>query len=87
MRWRSYFSGLFRADLETRVRNNLTTYFQIAKATLLNLQTKSQSLKVAKTHYDAGNELYKSVLDKWMMYSCAYWEKASNLDEAQENKH
>jgi cyclopropane-fatty-acyl-phospholipid synthase len=81
-----FFFRAFRADLETRVRNNFTTYFQIAKASLLNLQTKSQSLKVAKIHYDAGNDLYRSMLDKWMMYSCAYWEKASTLDEAQERK-
>ncbi len=26
------------------------------------------------------------MLDKYMMYSCAYWDKASNLDEAQEHK-
>ncbi|MFI5140386.1 MAG: cyclopropane fatty acyl phospholipid synthase [Sphingobacteriales bacterium] len=81
-----FFFRAFRADLEQRIMNNFTTYFQIAKASILNLQTKIKSLEVAKIHYDAGNDLYKSMLDKWMMYSCAYWENASTLDEAQEHK-
>ena len=81
-----FFFRAFRADLENRIKGNVTTYLQIVKATLLNLQTKDRSLEVGKIHYDAGNDLYKSMLDKWMMYSCAYWGNANSLDEAQEHK-
>src|SRR5277367_3834314 len=66
-----FFFMAFRADLENKIKNNFNTYWQVIKASLLNLQTKSRSLEVGKVHYDAGNDLYKSMLDKWMMYSCA----------------
>lgn len=40
----------------------------------------------AAKHYDLGNDLFESMLDRRMIYSCAYWKGASNLDEAQEAK-
>jgi len=52
----------------------------------LNLQSKSRSYEVGKKHYDIGNDVYKKMLDKRMVYSCGYWEKAKNLDQAQEAK-
>lgn len=51
-----------------------------------NLQSKSRAKQVAFKHYDIGNELFEKMLDTRMMYSCGYWEKASNLEEAQEAK-
>jgi cyclopropane-fatty-acyl-phospholipid synthase len=33
-----------------------------------------------------GNDLYEKMLDKRMLYSCAYWENAKDLDDAQERK-
>lgn len=42
--------------------------------------------EIGKRHYDLGNELFKHMLDKRMVYSCGYWEKAHNLDQAQEAK-
>jgi cyclopropane-fatty-acyl-phospholipid synthase len=41
---------------------------------------------VAETHYEAGNDFYAAVLDKHMIYSCAYWADAKTLDEAQDAK-
>jgi cyclopropane-fatty-acyl-phospholipid synthase len=41
---------------------------------------------MAERHYDLGNDLYSLMLDKGMNYSCAYWKRAKNLDEAQEDK-
>jgi len=41
---------------------------------------------VAKKHYDLGNDLYMAMLDEKMIYTCAYWDGAQNLDEAQEKK-
>lgn len=55
-------------------------------AGILNFQTPSRSFKVGEQHYDAGNELYKRMLDKRMLYTCAYWKNAQSLDEAQEAK-
>ena len=53
---------------------------------LFNKQTLEKSLEVGERHYDIGNDLYKAMLDKRMIYSCGYWQGAKTLDEAQENK-
>ena len=55
-------------------------------ASLTNLQRKSRAFQIAERHYDLGNEFYEGMLDARMMYSCAYWEDAATLDEAQEAK-
>jgi cyclopropane-fatty-acyl-phospholipid synthase len=55
-------------------------------AKLINAQTPARSFKVGKVHYDLGNELYRHMLDKRMIYSCGYWKEAENLDKAQEHK-
>jgi cyclopropane-fatty-acyl-phospholipid synthase len=81
-----FFFKAFRAGLDKKVKESFKTRLQIVKAILFNQQNKTKSLKVAKVHYDAGNDLYKAMLDKRMIYSCGYWENASTLDEAQENK-
>ena len=65
--------------LQYKLLNNL-------KAKLFNLQKKSKAYEIGEKHYDKGNELFKNMLDKRMIYSCAYWKNADNLDEAQENK-
>ncbi|MCY3880195.1 MAG: cyclopropane fatty acyl phospholipid synthase [Rhodobacteraceae bacterium] len=39
-----------------------------------------------KVHYEQKRELYRCMLDKRMIYSCAFWENAKSLDEAQEHK-
>lgn len=51
-----------------------------------NFQTKFLAKEVAKKHYNLDNNLFEKMLDKEMAYSCGYWEHASNLDEAQQNK-
>ncbi len=56
------------------------------KAKLTNRQTPALSMNEGKSHYEIGNDLYKRMLDKRMMYSCAYWREANTLDEAQEAK-
>jgi cyclopropane-fatty-acyl-phospholipid synthase len=53
---------------------------------LRNLQSRSRSHEVGRRHYDLGNDLYEAMLDRRMIYSCAYWANAATLDEAQEAK-
>jgi len=60
--------------------------FRIAVSHIFNFQTKIRSLKVAREHYDLGNDLYQLMLDPNMQYSCGYWKDANNLVEAQEAK-
>jgi len=60
---------------------------QVFKNMLLNSQSKRRSKQVAKEHYDLGNKLYENMLDKeYMQYTCGYWKKAKNLQQAQIDK-
>lgn len=58
----------------------------IIKSMLFNQQSKNRAEIVGKQHYDLDNDLFQRMLDKRMTYSCGYWKKAKNLDEAQEAK-
>jgi cyclopropane-fatty-acyl-phospholipid synthase len=51
-----------------------------------NLQRPSRAYTIGETHYNTGNDLFEMMLDKRMIYSCAYWNAANSLDEAQEKK-
>lgn len=51
-----------------------------------NQQTRWRAKRMAKQHYDLGNDLYQNMLDRRMVYTCARWEHAVTLDEAQEQK-
>ncbi len=55
-------------------------------ANLFNLQKRSRAFQVGEKHYDAGNDLYRAMLDRRMVYTCGYWARADNLDQAQEEK-
>jgi cyclopropane-fatty-acyl-phospholipid synthase len=51
-----------------------------------NLQKAARAFQVGERHYDLGNQLFQQMLDRRMVYSCAYWKDAKTLDEAQEAK-
>jgi cyclopropane-fatty-acyl-phospholipid synthase len=55
-------------------------------ARIINWQSQTRAFHIGETHYNVGNDLYKMMLDKRMVYSCAYWKKSQTLDEAQEAK-
>ena len=56
------------------------------KARLVNLQKGRRAYEIGRRHYDIGNELYRRMLGPRMIYSCAYWKEAKDLDDAQEAK-
>jgi cyclopropane-fatty-acyl-phospholipid synthase len=56
------------------------------QAKLFNLQCIHRAFQIGEHHYDIGNELYLAMLDKRLIYSCAYWKQADTLDAAQEAK-
>ena len=84
------FCRVLRAEMEGRFRFTFPFIFplfiSVLKAKFLNLQHQSNAFKVGEHHYDIGNDLYRCMLDKRMVYTCAYWENAKGLDEAQEAK-
>lgn len=76
---------LFKSGIDRKViswRDTLKTLFAMG----INWQTQSRAFNIGEKHYDIGNDLYEKMLDKRMVYSCAYWKDAETLDEAQEAK-
>lgn len=77
---------LHRANLPDHVRKNWRYKVSILKARLFNLQSRARAFEVGRRHYDIGNDLYQAMLDRRMLYTCAYWKDAETLDDAQEAK-
>ena len=82
-----FFYKTLKHNLHLKARYTIENYTTFLKEKILNLQKKSRAFIVGEKHYDVGNDLYKAMLDKRMVYTCAYWtDDAQNLDEAQEAK-
>lgn len=81
-----FFFKIMRADVAKNVPMTLNTIFAVLQSKLMNMQSKSRAFQVGEQHYDLGDDLFSLMLDKRMIYSCAYWKNAKNLDEAQEHK-
>ncbi len=79
-----FFHKILSAGLENMI--SLSLIVESIKARILNLQKKSRAFQIGERHYDTGNDLYQLMLDRRMNYSCGYWESASDLEEAQEDK-
>jgi cyclopropane-fatty-acyl-phospholipid synthase len=56
------------------------------RAWLTNQQDRRHSFEVGERHYDLGNDLYRAMLGRRLVYSCGYWREAGDLDDAQEAK-
>jgi len=76
---------LLAAHLDERV-SGLDDVALFLRAKLLNMQSGRRAFTVAETHYDLGNDLFRAMLGKRLVYSCAYWRDACTLDDAQEAK-
>lgn len=53
---------------------------------LFNPQNITQSKDSVRHHYDIGNDLYTTMLDKRLTYTCGYWRHTNCLEQAQEDK-
>lgn len=80
-----FFHQVLHQELDKKV-NARKVLPHIIKAKLFNAGRLTKAFEVGEKHYDTGNLLFEHMLDKRMVYSCAYWKDASNLDEAQEAK-
>src|SRR5258708_366433 len=74
-----------RGQLKLAYGDMLTLTLANLSGRLRNKQNRRRSLGV-RQHYDLGNDVFQAMLDKRMVYSCAYWRNAVTLDEAQEAK-
>ena len=73
-------------DLRSLVRSRPALTLRILKAQARNRQTVRRARRNAGAHYNIGNDLYERMLDDRMIYSCGYWRRAADLNEAQEHK-
>ncbi len=81
-----FFFRVLPTRPEEKLRKNWKLLYFLFKSVVLNPGRKGNAFCIGKRHYDIGNELYKTMLDKRMVYSCAYWKDAQGLDDAQEAK-
>ncbi|MBC6501142.1 cyclopropane fatty acyl phospholipid synthase [Citrobacter freundii] len=82
----SFFYKLLNKQIDSKVTGNFHDAVYYVVSRIINLQSISRSRKVARVHYNLGNNLFESMLDPWMQYSCAYWKDAYNLEQAQVKK-
>jgi len=80
-----FFYHIIRAELNRRIKP-LQEAATLLKAMMLNLQKPSRAFLIGEHHYNIGDDLYEAMLDKRMIYSCAYWKDTRSLDKAQEQK-
>ena len=81
-----FITRVLQARLDKKVMGDWRIKWDVLRAGLQNLQSKTRAYQVGEQHYDLGNDLYQAMLDKRLNYTCAYWKDAKNLDEAQEAK-
>ncbi|MDD5773788.1 MAG: cyclopropane fatty acyl phospholipid synthase [bacterium] len=81
-----FFCKIIPTDPEKKIKTNMELLFYILKNHIFNTGNRSNAFEIAEKHYDLGNELFKNMLDKRMVYSCGYWKNINNLDDAQEAK-
>jgi len=81
-----FINRILKANLNEKVTKNLNVILLILKSRLFNRQNKALSKKLGVKHYNLGNDLFQSMLDSRLTYSCGHWINAKNLEEAQEAK-
>ncbi len=82
------FTRLLRADIDKKVTGwaRFQLLLQLIRQKTFNLQSSKRAFQVGEQHYDIGNDIFQAMLDSSMSYSCGYWDRADNLEEAQRNK-
>ncbi|MDH3353180.1 MAG: cyclopropane fatty acyl phospholipid synthase, partial [Nanoarchaeota archaeon] len=80
-----FFNKVFSANLEKKVLSGKLLLGTL-KSKLFNRQNRKNAFDIGEKHYDAGNDLYRKMLDNRMVYTCGYWKDTDNLQDAQEAK-
>ncbi len=76
---------VLRAGLDRSLRSARVLQ-TVLLAKLRNPQSRRRAFIVGREHYDIGDDLFERMLDRRMIYSCAWWRDACDLDAAQEGK-
>ncbi len=81
----AFFTRLLQSGIDRQIKSWRLFLYGL-RARLLNLQTPGRAGHVGEVHYDLGNDFYRAMLDRRMVYTCGYWRRAETLDAAQEDK-
>ncbi len=83
-----FFNRVLWAQVDQKVPPGLRLrlYFEVLRNRLVNRQSPGRAFEVGERHYDAGNDLFEAMLDSRMIYSCGYWVRAADLEQAQRDK-
>jgi len=82
------FTRLLRTDIDSAAVGmaKVRLGFAHLRHRLFNLQSPDRAFQVGEQHYDVGNDVFEAMLDSRMIYSCGYWEHATDLEQAQLDK-
>lgn len=72
-----------RLDRDVHARPSLPT---LLRARWADLRSRQHAYRIGAFHYDLGNDLFEAMLDRRMIYTGALWDRAHDLDTAQEHK-
>ncbi len=81
-----FFCQALRGGLQEKVERRPMLILSAIEAKIRNRSAKFEPMGSVSAHYDLGNDLYQAMLDKRMVYTCAYWKNAHNLEQAQVDK-
>ncbi|MDX2180589.1 MAG: cyclopropane fatty acyl phospholipid synthase [Bryobacteraceae bacterium] len=76
-------SRFIQANLHKETVKSFKALLYFLEVRLSGLGKASKAFEVGEAHYDLGNDLFRIMLDPLMVYSCAYWNNAATLEEAQ----
>ncbi len=80
------FEKILHAKLDETINIPFRFKLQYVLSKIINFQSRQRAKTVAHKHYNLGNDLFNTMLDKRMIYSCGYWQNTQTLDAAQEAK-
>lgn len=72
-----FFHKILSTDLDRKVKDDFEMTLKIAFNFVLNAGRKSKAFEIGQKHYDIGNDLYRTMLDKRLTYTCGYWNSPS----------
>ncbi|QQG49653.1 MAG: cyclopropane fatty acyl phospholipid synthase [Candidatus Berkelbacteria bacterium] len=76
----------YKANLAKSLYKHPTWLIHAGLGYLLNTGSRWYAKRLAKEHYDLGNDLFQAMLDHRLVYTCGYWRGVKSLNEAQEQK-
>ncbi len=82
----TFFAKLLPISPEEKIKTDWRLLLHTLGEVVFNPGRQKKAFQIGERHYDRGNELFRNMLDKRMVYSCAYWKDAKDLDSAQEAK-